>query len=184
MTEISDAAFEARYSVLRLTPLFVASLAMAILGAWLVSSSGGLLVTLAGIAAAVFFGLVACVYAACLMDRRVQIRIDAGGMMVRSHSEALVKLRSIKRMHPTRGGIAVELFKPSMYPCTRSPRRWLIAINNKVEAGAMGDVWLSMGLFDANSADLFAAIDRFRTPTDFEQELELRLSAARPSSPA
>ena len=184
MTGISHAAFEARYSLWRLTPLFAASLAMAILGAWLISSASGLLVMLAGMAAAAFFGLVAFVYAACLLDRRVQIRIDAGGMMVRAHSDKPIKLRSIKRMRAAAGGIAADVFKPSAYPCTRIPRRWLIAINNKVEAGAMGDVWLPMGLYDANSADLFAAIDRFRTPTDFERELELRLNAARPSPPA
>lgn len=184
VSEISHAAFEARYSLLRLTPLFAASLAMAILGAWLISSASGLLVTLAGIAAAAFCGLVACVYAARLMDRRVQIRIDAGGMIVRAHSEAPIKLRSIKRLHLITGGIALDLFKPSMYPSTRTLRRWVITMNNKVEAGAMGDVWLPMGLFDANSADLFAAIDRFRTPTDFERELELRLKAAQPSPPA
>jgi hypothetical protein len=38
-----------------------------------------------------------------------------------------------------------------------------------------------MGLYDANSADLFAAIDRFRVPTAFERELESRLNAAPPS---
>jgi hypothetical protein len=124
VTEISHAAFEARSSLWRLAPLFAASLAMASLGAWLVHCAGGLPVTLAGMAAAGFFGLVACLYAACLLDRRVQIRIDARGMSVRAHSDTPIKLRSIKQMRMTAGGIAVDLFKPSMYPCTRSPRRW------------------------------------------------------------
>ena len=132
-------------------------------------------------AAAGFFGLIACLYAACLLDRRVQIRVDARGMSVRAHSDTPIKLRSIKQMRMTAGGIAVDLFKPSKYPCTRSPRRWLVAMNNTVETGAMGDVWLPMGLYDANSADLFAAIDRFRVTTAFERELELRLNAAPPS---
>lgn len=103
--------------------------------------------------------------------------------MVRAHSKAQIKLRSIKRMRLMPGGIAVDLFKPSIYPCTRSARRWLMTVNNTVQASAMGDVWLQTGLFDATSADLFAAIDRFRPQTDVERELALRLNAARPSLP-
>ena len=120
----------ARYSIPKLLAWIGASGAMA--GLYLAVSVGifgdsGPLIAAVGFGGALFFGLIAVVFAVRLVDRREQVVISADGLFVRAHGPKPIGLRSIDSMKLDTGRLSFYLFKPSKYPIASLHRRlfWL-----------------------------------------------------------
>ncbi|MGN6690750.1 MAG: hypothetical protein ACTHJU_07400, partial [Sphingopyxis sp.] len=94
----SGEVFEAYYSIPRLLLALVGALAFVAAALLMANSglvSGSWLVAGAAVAGIAFFGFVAAIIVRRLFDRRVQIRIDAKGIMVREWSDQVIAHRSI-----------------------------------------------------------------------------------------
>lgn len=171
--------FEARYSPLRVAPYLLGSLTFVALGWLLFARVAELPARIGGFAVILVFGAFCVLFASKLFDRRVQVRIDGRGLVCLAHSDRPIALRSIKQVADRGAWLALYLYKPQKYPPTQPVRRMLMAVNNWLSQGAVGDVFVQIRLLDCSSADLFAALARHRPMTDFERDLERRAKIGR-----
>lgn len=168
------APFETRYSLKRLSLLFAGSAIFVALSAWMIAFAGHGFMTIVGIAGAAFFGLCAIFYGRCLFDRRIQIRIDASGMVVRDHSPVPIRLRSIRRIRDQGGWLALILHKPGSFPPTTPMRRLVARLNGRSGREQLGDVWIHPFQYSCSKDDLLDAIAAHRPMTAFERDLAVR----------
>lgn len=164
----------ARYSIPKLFSWIGASGAMA--GLCLAVSLGvfgdtGPLIAAVGFGGALFFGLIAVVFAKRLFDRREQVVISADGLFVRAHGAKLVGLRSIDRMKIDTGKLSFYLFKPSKYPIESWHRRWMYRVNGSEARAFYGDVWLWSSYLDQPLSAFPDAIRSHRPMTDHEKKI-------------
>lgn len=167
-------ALVAHYSIPKLLGWIGASGAMA--GLSLAVSSGvfgdtGLLIAAVGFVGALFFGLIAVVFAKRLFDRRAQVVINADGLFVRAHGPNFIGLRSIDRMKIDTGKLSLYLFKPSKYPIESWHRRLMYRVNGSEARAFYGDVWLWSSYLDQPLSAFPDAIRNHRPMTDHEKKI-------------
>lgn len=179
---VNSDCFQARFSITRLIIWISATGSMVGIGVWmmLVGWDGGNLMLVGLIALATsFFGGMVLSLMVCLADRRTQLQIDAQGMFIRAHSDAVIDLRSLTgaRRHGRR--VCFSLKKPEKYPIERLWRQFLYKINGAAAFGFFGHVWVWPSLYDCSSVDVLNAIHDYRQPTDHELEMRALGSSAR-----
>lgn len=138
---------------------------------WGVFGDTGPLVAVVGVVGAMFFGIVALVFAPRLFDRREQVVINADGLFVRSHGANLIGLRSIEKMKIDAGKLSLYLFKPSKYPIESWHRRLMYRINGSQARAFYGDVWLWSSYLDHPPSAFVNAIWSHRPMTDHENKI-------------
>lgn len=169
---------EARYSVVKLSAWLLLAAMLAGLSLYLMFVLGpGWLVLLA--AGVLFFGFASLGFLRCLIDRRVQLRIDAQGMMARAHSDATIPLRSLSGVDRRSNRLIFGLTKPAKYPVASRWRRFLLRINGAEAAGYFGDLWIWTAMLDRSQREILNAIHDCREPTAFEREMRAMGAAAK-----
>ena len=175
------APFEARYSIPKLLGwvLLVAPFA-AFSAVLLVGGVRGnsLFVAMLGAIGLLFFGDALLGLLRSLIDRRVQLRIDGDGLLLRAHSARAIPLRSIRKAGLDSGRIMLFLHKPAKYPIERPLRRFIYRINGSQARPFFGDAWIWTAQYNASKAEIFAAINAHIVPTRFERDLAARVAAA------
>lgn len=183
MAEGATAPFEARYSIPKLLGwvLLVAPFA-AFSAVLLVGGVRGnsLFVAILGAIGLLFFGGALLGLLRSLIDRRVQLRIDDQGLLLRPHSARTIPLRSIRKAGLDSGRIMLFLHKPAKYPIERPLRRFIYRINGSQARPFFGDAWIWTWHYDCSRQQVFAAINAHVVPTAFERDLAARMAAAKP----
>lgn len=180
----SGEVFEAYYSIPRLLLALVGALAFVAAALLMANTglvSGSWLVAGAAVAGIAFFGFVAAIIVRRLFDRRVQIRIDAKGIMVREWSDQVIAHRSIRRASDMGQFVGLFLHKPEKYSTTSPMRRFLLRVGGELQRSA-GDIYIVKYQYDRRADAIFDALDRMRPRTAFEEEVERRVANARASS--
>jgi hypothetical protein len=182
VSEIALPSFEARYSVVKMagwllltTPLLVGALGMA----WGGLMAGHALTALIGILGTAFFGMAALGVLRCLIDRRVQLRVDAKGLYLRPHSDKVIPLRSIRGFTVATGMLKLRFYKPSKFPIESRWRRFVYRINGSFAPEYFGNAWIWTWHFDCNWKQINDAINAHVVPTAFEQDLAARMQVGR-----
>lgn len=181
MAEGALAPFEARYSIPKLLGwvLLVAPFA-AFSAVLLVGGIRGvsLFVAILGALGLMFFGGAFLGLLRSLIDRRVQLRIDEQGLMLRAHSRQPIKLRAIRKYGQDSGRIMLFLHKPSKYPIESRLRRLIYRINGSQARPFFGDAWIWTWHYDCSKEQVFAALNAHIEPTAFERDLAARIAAS------
>jgi hypothetical protein len=181
MADSAAAPFEARYSIPKLLGwvLLVAPFA-AFSAVMLIGGVRGShpFVAILGTLGLMFFGGALLGLLRSLIDRRVQLRIDGDGLLLRAHSARAIPLRSIRKAGLDSGRIMLFLHKPAKYPIERPLRRFIYRINGSQARPFFGDAWIWTAHYNASKAEIFAAIDAHILPTRFERDLAARIAAA------
>lgn len=181
MVDGAVAPFEARYSIpkllgwLLLTGPFAAFSAVLLAGGL---RGGSLFVAVLGAVGLLFFGGAVLGLLSRMVDRRVQLRIDDQGLLLRAHSAHPIPLRSIRKIATDRGRIMLFLHKPARHPIEGRLRRFIYRINGSQARPFFGDAWIWTAHYNATKAEIFAAIDAHVVPTRFERDLAARIAAA------
>ncbi len=182
MAEGTIAPFEACYSIpkllgwMLLAAPFAAFSVEILVGAVRGGSIGGAIIGAIGL---LFFGGAILGFLSRMVDRRVQLRIDDEGLLLRAHSMHPIPLRSIRRIATDLGRIMLFLHKPAKYPIEGRLRRFIYRINGSQARSFFGDAWVWTAYYDASKAEVFAAIDAHIVPTAFERDLAGRRSPKR-----
>lgn len=179
---VTSDCFQARFSIAKLIIWISAAGLMVGMGVWmlLVSWDAGNLILAGLIALATsFFGAMALSLMVCLADRRIQLQIDAQGMFIRAHSDAVIDLRSLTGAQRHSRRVCFSLKKPEKYPIERLWRKFMYRINGAAAFGFFGHVWVWPSLYDCSSVDVLNAIHDYRQPTDYELEMRALGSSAR-----
>lgn len=173
MTEGAE-ALSARYSVPTLIGYLIVSGGMAALAVFFaltaghgVSSAARAIILIAGS----FFALASLGFLRCLTDRRVQVRIDAAGLMVRGHSDAIIPLRSLSGIADRGNRMIFGLTKPDRFPIKGRWRRFILRINGSNGGAYFGNIWIWTALLDCSNRAIANAIHDFRVPTQYEREM-------------
>lgn len=181
MAEGAAAPFVARYSIPKLLGWIVMVAPFAAFSA--VMLIGGVrgdhpFEAILGTLGLMFFGGALLGLLCSLIDRRVQLRIDGDGLLLRAHSSQPIKLRSIRKAGLDSGRIMLFLHKPAKYPIEGRVRRFIYRINGSAARGFFGDAWIWTSHYDCSKDQIFAAINAHIVPTRFEQELAARIAGA------
>lgn len=181
MTEGAE-ALSARYSLPTLIGYLIVLGGMAALAVSFaltagdgVSSAARAIILIAGS----FFALASLGFLRCLTDRRVQVRIDAAGLMVRGHSDAIIPLRSLSGIADRGNRMIFGLTKPDRFPIKGRWRRFILRINGSNGGAYFGNVWIWTTLLDCRPRDILNAVHDFRPPTAFELDLRALGAAAK-----
>lgn len=172
----SVAPLEARYSLPKLAGWMLLAAPLAAASAVMLTGGGTVAAILGGLGL-LFFGGAIAAFLRCMMDRRVQLRIDGGGLLLRPHSTKVIPLRSVKRVGTDRGLIRLLLHKPSKYPIEGRVRRLIYRMNGSAARGFFGDVWIWSSHYDCSKQQVFSAINAHIVPTALERDLAARIAA-------
>jgi hypothetical protein len=175
------APFEARYSIPKLLGWIVMVAPFAAFSAVMLIGGvrgNSLFVAMLGAIGLLFFGGALLGLLRSLIDRRVQLRIDGDGLLLRAHSARAIPLRSIRKAGLDSGRIMLFLHKPAKYPIEGRLRRFIYRINGSQARPFFGDAWIWTAHYNASKAEIFAAIDAHIVPTKFERDLAARMAAA------
>lgn len=175
--EPSAAPFEARYSIPKLAGWTLLAAPLAAASIWMLMR-GSTVAAIFGALGLLFFGGAIAAFLRCMIDRRVQFRIDGDGLLLRAHAARAIPLRSIKRAGTDQGLIRLLLYKPSKYPIEGKLRRLIYRINGSAAREFFGDVWIWTWHLDCSKQQVFTAINAHIVPTRFEQDLAARIAAA------
>lgn len=181
MADGAVAPFEARYSIPKLLGwvLLVAPFAAFSAVLFVGGVRGNILfVAMLGAIGLLFFGGALLGLLRSVIDRRVQLRIDDQGLLLRAHSARPIPLRSIRKAGLDRGRIMLFLHKPAKHPIEGRLRRFIYRINGSQARPFFGDAWIWTAHYNASKAEIFAAIDAHIVPTRFERDLAARVAAA------
>lgn len=181
MSDGAVAPFEARYSIPKLLGWLLLAAPFAAFSAMLLAGGlrgGSLFVAVLGAVGLLFFGGAVLGLLSRMVDRRVQLRIDDQGLLLRAHSARPIPLRSIRKIGTDSGRIMLFLHKPAKYPIERPLRRFIYRINGSQARPFFGDAWIWTAHYNASKAEIFAAIDAHIVPTKFERDLAARIAAA------
>jgi hypothetical protein len=181
MAEGALAPFEARYSIPKLLGWLLLAAPFAAFSAVLLAGGlrgGNPFVAILGAIGLLFFGGAVLGLLRSLIDRRIQLRIDDQGLLLRAHSARPIPLRSIRKAGLDSGRIMLFLHKPAKYPIERLLRRFIYRINGSQARPFFGDAWIWTAHYNASKAEIFAAIDAHIVPTRFERDLVARIAAA------
>jgi hypothetical protein len=181
MTEGAAAPFEARYSIPKLLGWLLLAAPFAAFSAILLAGGlrgTSLFVAILGAIGLLFFGGAVLGLLSRMVDRRVQLRIDDQGLLLRAHSLRPIPLRSIRKIGTDRGRIMLFLHKPAKYPIERALRRFIYRINGSQARSFFGDAWIWTAHYNASKAEVFMAIDAHIVPTKFERDLAARMAVA------
>lgn len=180
MPEGAAAPFEARYSILKLTGWTLLAAPLALGAVWMLRASlaqGSLFGIMIGGAGIAFFGGAILGFLRCLVDRRVQLRIDGKGLFLRPHADKPIPLRSIRAYELANNMVRLRLYKPSKFPISSRLRRFIYRINGASAREYFGDAWVWTTHYDCTWEDIDAAINAHTAPTDFERDLAVRSRA-------
>lgn len=167
----SAVAFEARYSIWRLSLLALGAVAFVIGGMWIVGVFGpdhprGMIAAIVGWASIAFFGACAIVILQRLFDRRVIIRIDASGVRNLGWSGDTILWRDIADVHALQiqrqEMLGLELRDRALYPSRSILGR--LAGANRAMTG-IDAIWLSVTGMNRSFGELADAVARFRLAT-------------------
>lgn len=181
MADSAAAPFEARYSIPKLLGWLLLAAPFAAFSAMLLAGGlrgGSLFVAVLGAIGLLFFGGALLGLLRALIDRRVQLRIDGDGLLLRAHSARAIPLRSIRKAGLDSGRIMLFLHKPAKHPIEGRLRRFIYRINGSQARPFFGDAWIWTAHYNASKAEIFAAIDAHIVPTRFERDLAARVAAA------
>ena len=168
--------FEARYSIPKLLLGLAGAASFVVLSALLLSTASWMVAGPAVLGLG-FFGFIAIVVLRRLFDRRVQICVDAKGVMVREWSDDIIAHRSIRSVRDMGRSVAIFLHKPEKYPTSNAMRRILLRIGGDLQRST-GDIHIVTFQYDRSAAAMLEAIDRMRPRTMFEGEVERRVHEA------
>jgi hypothetical protein len=168
--------FEARYSIPKLLVALAGTLLFVALGPLLLRA-GSWIAASAAVLGTVFFGFAALVFLRRLFDRRVQIRVDAKGVMVREWSDQIIAHRSIKSVRDMGRFLAIFLHKPEKYPTSNAMRRFLLRIGGDFQRSA-GDIYVVKFQYDRSADAIVEAMARMRPRTAFEERVDELVQAA------
>ena len=177
MADSAATPFEARYSIPKLLVWVLVAAPFAAFSAVMLTSGSMVAATIGGLGL-LFFGGAIAAYLRCMVDRRVQLRIDGDGLLLRADSAKVIPLRSIKRAGIDQGLIWLQLYKPSKYPIEGKLRRLIYRMNGSAARGFFGDAWIWTWHLDCSKQQVFSAINAHIVPTQFEQDMAARIAAA------
>ena len=174
--------FEARYSIPKLLGWTLLAAPLAAFSAVMLTqglAAGGILTAIIGALGLLFFGGAIAAFLRCMIDRRVQLRIDGDGLLLRAHSAKVIPLRSIKRAGTDQGLIRLLLYKPSKFPIEGRLRRLIYRMNGSAARGFFGDAWIWTAHLNCSKQQVFTAINAHIVPTQFEQDMAARIAAGK-----
>lgn len=186
MTDSAATPFEARYSIPKLLGWTLLAAPLATFSAVMLTqglADGGFLIAILGALGLLFFGGAMAAFLRSMFDRRVQLRIDGDGLLLRAHSAKVIPLRSIKRVGTDQGLIWLLLYKPSRFPIEGRWRRLIYRINGTAAKGFFGDAWIWTAHLNCSKQQVFSAINAHIVPTAFERDLAARIAAADAAQP-
>jgi hypothetical protein len=172
--EPAPEAFVARYSVARLLVWVALSGGMGAAGLFVAVRGASAVTLLAGGAGALFFGGIAVLLAARLLDRRPQVIVDSNGLYVRSHGETRIALHAIETMRTDAHSqdmvkLAIFLFEPASHPIETWHRQFIWRINGSGAREFFGDVWIWATHLDQPVEAVIRAIWAHFPATELEQ---------------
>ena len=174
----SEAApFEASYSALKMASWILLAAPLIAASGWMTReglAGGSLAATIIGGCGLVFFGGAGLAFLRCMIDRRVQLRIDDAGLFLRPHADKPIPLHSIRSSQIATGMIRLLLYKPSKFPIDGAVRRFIFRINGAQARPFFGDAWIWTAHYDCSADQIFDAINQHIVPTPFEQHLAAR----------
>ena len=182
MADSAVPPFEARYSIPKLLGWTLLAAPLAAFSAVMLTqglAGGGILTAIIGALGLLFFGGAIAAFLRCIFDRRVQLRIDRDGLLLRAHSAKVIPLRSIKRAGTDQGLIRLSLYKPSKFPIEGKLRRLIYRMNGSAAQGFFGDAWIWTAHLNCSKQQVFAAINAHIVPTAFERDLAARSAAGK-----
>ncbi len=186
MADSAATPFEARYSIPKLLAWALLAAPLAAFSAVMLTQGlvgGGILTAIIGTLGLLFFGGAIAAFLRCISDRRVQLRIDGDGLLLRAHSAKVIPLRSIKRAGTDQGLIRLSLYKPSKFPIEGKLRRLIYRMNGSAAQGFFGDAWIWTAHLNCSKQQVFSAINAHIVPTAFERDLAARIAAADAAQP-
>ena len=178
MTDGALAPFETRYSIPKLLGWLLLAAPFATFSAVLLAGGlrdTSLFVAILGAVGLLFFGGAVLGLLSRMADRRVQLRIDDQGLLLRAHSARPIPLRSIRRIGTDSGRIMLFLYKPAKHPIEGRLRRFIYRINGSQARPFFGDAWIWTWHLGCSKQQVFAAIDAHIEPTQFERDLAARI---------
>lgn len=174
--------FEARYSIPKLLGWTLLAAPLAAFSAVMLTqglADGGILIAILGALGLLFFGGAIAAFLRSMFDRRVQLRIDGDGLLLRAHSAKVIPLRSIKRAGTDQGLIRLSLYKPSKFPIEGKLRCLIYRMNGSAAHGFFGDAWIWTWHLNCSKQQVFAAINAHIVPTAFERDLAALIAAGK-----
>lgn len=180
MPDSAATPFEARYSIPKLLGWALLASPLAAGSIWMLAggiAGGSALTAIIGALGLLFFGGAMAAFLRCMIDRRVQLRIDGNGLLLRAHSAKVIPLRSIKRAGTDQGLIRLSLYKPSKFPIESKLRRLIYRMNGSAAKGFFGDAWIWTAHLNCSKQQVFTAINAHIVPTAFERDLAARIAA-------
>lgn len=173
--------FEARYSIPRLMLPLAGTLGFGVLALPMlvgaVADDHWFTIALLGPAFAIV-AAVAVVLLRRMADRRVQLRVDGMGVMVREWSPDTIAHRSIRRIRESGSWVCLFLHKREKYPPAGLWRRITLPRVGGAMHDAYGDIFIAAFQYEGGRDALLDAMARLRPRTAFEEEVERRLRAA------
>lgn len=161
---MSEDAFEARYSKLRVLLLMVGAAGFVILGAWVAGLIGETPRpdrAWLGWIAIIFFGFCLIAIGRRLFDDDVQLRVDRHGLMSKPWSDATIPWHEIVAVgvweHRRQNVIVLKLADPDRFPSSTMMGK--LAGTNRMLTG--GDVSISMTGTDRGFDEAMQAIGRY-----------------------
>ena len=174
----SDDMFEARYSIPRLMLPLAGTLGFGALALpMLIEAVEGRHSIMIAVLAPAFaiVATVAVVLLRRMADRRVQLRVDGKGVMIREWSTETIAHRSIRRIRDSGHFVCLFLHKRDKYPPTGLWRRLTLPRVGGAMHDAYGDIFIASFQYEGGRGALLDAMARLRPRTAFEEEVERRL---------